>query len=56
MLSGQVPFQRNDGHSNTAANIMNRIKMGDFKFEGQQWSAVSQDARNLIQGSTGILF
>ena len=53
MLSGQVPFQRGDGRSNTAANIMNRIKTGDFKFDGQQWNAVSQNARNLIQGSKG---
>ncbi|XP_028409650.1 ribosomal protein S6 kinase alpha-5-like isoform X2 [Dendronephthya gigantea] len=50
MLSGQVPFQRSGSPSNTAANIINRIKMGDFKFEGQQWSAVSQQARDLIQG------
>jgi hypothetical protein len=53
MLSGQVPFQRNDSRSNTAANIMTRIKMGDFKFEGHQWSAVSQQARDLIQGNAG---
>ena len=51
MLSGQVPFQRSGSPSNTAANIMNRIKMGDFKFEGQQWLAVSQQARELIQGT-----
>lgn len=54
MLSGQVPFQRSGSPSNTAANIINRIKMGDFKFEGQQWSAVSQQARDLIQGKSGI--
>lgn len=50
MLSGQVPFQRSGSPSNTAANIMERIKLGDFKFEGQQWSAISQPARDLIQG------
>lgn len=50
MLSGQVPFQRSGSPSNTAANIMNRIKNGDFKFEGEQWSTVSQQARDLIQG------
>ena len=53
MLSGQVPFQRSGSPSNTGANIMERIKKGDFKFEGPQWSAISQQAMDLIQG---ILF
>lgn len=54
MLSGQVPFQRSDTRGNTAAQIMNRIKMGDFKFEGQHWSAVSQQAIDLIQGTVVV--
>ena len=51
MLSGKVPFQKSGSPSNTAANIMARIKMGDFKFDGPQWNAVSQQARDLIQGT-----
>lgn len=50
MLSGQVPFQRRGSPSNTAVNIVERIKKGDFKFEGNPWSAISQEARDLIQG------
>ena len=52
MLSGQVPFQRSGSPNNTAANIMKRIKTGDFKFEGAQWAAVSPQAQSLIQGTS----
>ncbi|KAM8921332.1 ribosomal protein S6 kinase alpha-5 [Pelodytes ibericus] len=52
MLSGQVPFQC---HEKTimyasADEIMQKIKQGDFSFEGEAWKNVSREAKDLIQG------
>lgn len=54
MLSGQVPFQC---HERTlmcasAEEIMKKIKQGDFSFEGESWKNVSQEAKDLIQGTS----
>lgn len=52
MLSGQVPFQCQEKtltHT-SAEEIMQKIKQGDFSFEGEAWRNVSQQAKDLIQG------
>uniref|UniRef100_W5N9G8 Ribosomal protein S6 kinase n=1 Tax=Lepisosteus oculatus TaxID=7918 RepID=W5N9G8_LEPOC len=51
MLSGQVPFQCQEKtltHT-SAEEIMQKIKQGDFSFEGEAWKNVSQQAKDLIQ-------
>uniref|UniRef100_UPI00358EB8D6 ribosomal protein S6 kinase alpha-5 isoform X2 n=1 Tax=Myxine glutinosa TaxID=7769 RepID=UPI00358EB8D6 len=52
MLSGRVPFQASGPGftSSSAADIMRKIKVGDFSFEGEAWQNVSQAAKDLIQG------
>ncbi|KAG7261206.1 hypothetical protein CRUP_011788 [Coryphaenoides rupestris] len=51
MLSGQVPFQCQEKSltHTSAAEIMKKIKQGDFSFEGEAWRSVSQQAKDLIQ-------
>jgi len=49
MLSGEVPFVSN-GCRLHAAEIMNRIKKGDFSFDAPSWINVSEDARQLVHG------
>uniref|UniRef100_A0A3B3RZT0 Ribosomal protein S6 kinase n=1 Tax=Paramormyrops kingsleyae TaxID=1676925 RepID=A0A3B3RZT0_9TELE len=53
MLSGQVPFQsREKSLTHTSAEeIMKKIKQGDFSFDGEAWRNVSQQAKDLIQGT-----
>uniref|UniRef100_A0ABM0GV30 Calcium/calmodulin-dependent protein kinase type II subunit beta-like n=1 Tax=Saccoglossus kowalevskii TaxID=10224 RepID=A0ABM0GV30_SACKO len=51
MLSGNVPFQKSSrGANDSASDIMQRIKEGDFTFKGEEWNTVSQQAKSLIQG------
>jgi len=47
MLCGRAPFQSTDG---SASTVMQRIKNGDFDFEGQAWKHVSSLAKSVIQG------
>lgn len=52
MLSGQAPFQCHpkSSASTSAEEIMQKIKKGDFSFEGEAWRNVSQQAKDLIKG------
>jgi hypothetical protein len=50
MLSGRVPFKVVSSEDQAKA-IMNEIKMGRFNFDGQEWEAVSDAAKALIQGN-----
>ncbi|XP_070578198.1 ribosomal protein S6 kinase alpha-5-like [Ptychodera flava] len=51
MLSGNVPFLKSRrGANDSASDIMQRIKEGDFTLKGEGWHNVSQQAKNLIQG------
>uniref|UniRef100_A0A3B4AZM4 Ribosomal protein S6 kinase n=1 Tax=Periophthalmus magnuspinnatus TaxID=409849 RepID=A0A3B4AZM4_9GOBI len=52
MLSGQVPFQSSQRGmtSSHAADIMHKIKEGDFSLEGEAWKGVSEDAKELVKG------
>ncbi|KAK3093541.1 hypothetical protein FSP39_017025, partial [Pinctada imbricata] len=49
MLSGKVPFQTYS-KDDTASQIMQRIKVGNFDLTGSDWQDVSQKAKDLIQG------
>lgn len=57
MLSGQVPFQSGQRGvtSSYAADIMQKIKEGDFSLDGEAWKGVSEDAKELVKGLV-ILF
>ena len=48
MLSGKAPFQSSSNDS--AADIMSRIKGGEFSLNGKEWEAVSDQAKQVIQG------
>ncbi|XP_061904150.1 ribosomal protein S6 kinase alpha-4 isoform X2 [Entelurus aequoreus] len=52
MLSGQVPFQCEQVGmtSSYAADIMQKIKEGDFSLDGEPWKSVSEDAKELVKG------
>ncbi len=52
MLSGQVPFQSEQRGmtSSYAADIMQKIKEGDFSLDGEAWKGVSEDAKELVKG------
>ncbi|XP_061607190.1 ribosomal protein S6 kinase alpha-4 isoform X2 [Phyllopteryx taeniolatus] len=52
MLSGQVPFQSEQAGmtSSYAADIMHKIKEGDFSLDGEPWKGVSEDAKELVKG------
>uniref|UniRef100_A0A7N8XZU6 Ribosomal protein S6 kinase n=1 Tax=Mastacembelus armatus TaxID=205130 RepID=A0A7N8XZU6_9TELE len=52
MLSGQVPFQSEQRGmtSSFAADIMQKIKEGDFSLDGEAWKGVSEDAKELVKG------
>ncbi|XP_072769926.1 ribosomal protein S6 kinase alpha-4 isoform X2 [Nerophis lumbriciformis] len=52
MLSGQVPFQCEQVGmtSSYAADIMQKIKEGDFSLDGEPWKSVSEDAKELLKG------
>ncbi|KAK6052494.1 kinase domain protein [Cooperia oncophora] len=49
MLSGQVPFHARS-KTESATEIMQRIRKAEFSFEGDAWRAVSVDAKQLING------
>ncbi|BES89743.1 Protein kinase C terminal domain [Nesidiocoris tenuis] len=49
MLSGRAPFLARSRDDSSAA-IMNRIKEGDFNFEGGAWDSVSSAAKDLTKG------
>ena len=36
--------------SSYAADIMQKIKEGDFSLEGEAWKGVSEDAKELVKG------
>uniref|UniRef100_A0A668AWZ1 Ribosomal protein S6 kinase n=1 Tax=Myripristis murdjan TaxID=586833 RepID=A0A668AWZ1_9TELE len=52
MLSGQVPFQSEQRGmtSSFAADIMQKIKEGDFSLAGEAWKGVSEEAKELVKG------
>ncbi|KAJ8405177.1 hypothetical protein AAFF_G00321680 [Aldrovandia affinis] len=52
MLSGQVPFQSEPKGmtSSRAADIMRKIKEGDFSLDGEAWRGVSEEAKELVRG------
>ncbi|XP_056140404.1 ribosomal protein S6 kinase alpha-4 [Lampris incognitus] len=52
MLSGQVPFQceQREMTSSHAADIMQKIKEGDFSLAGEAWKGVSEEAKELVKG------
>uniref|UniRef100_UPI00398E4383 ribosomal protein S6 kinase alpha-5-like n=1 Tax=Pristiophorus japonicus TaxID=55135 RepID=UPI00398E4383 len=52
MLSGHVPFQSSSrGMTSTnAAEIMRKIKSGEFSFDGEAWKNVSEGAKDLVRG------
>lgn len=49
MLSGRAPFHAN-GREGNASAVMQRIKTGDFDFDGDAWKHVSSRAKNIVQG------
>uniref|UniRef100_A0A1I7WFS7 Protein kinase domain-containing protein n=1 Tax=Heterorhabditis bacteriophora TaxID=37862 RepID=A0A1I7WFS7_HETBA len=49
MLSGQVPFHARS-KTESATDIMERIRKAEFSFEGEAWRAVSAEAKQLING------
>ncbi|RCN31018.1 kinase domain protein [Ancylostoma caninum] len=49
MLSGQVPFHARS-KTESATEIMHRIRKAEFSFEGDAWRAVSLEAKQLING------
>lgn len=53
MLSGQVPFQsdKKGMTSSHAADIMHKIKEGDFSLDGEAWKGVSEEAKDLVRGT-----
>lgn len=53
MLSGQVPFQseKKGMTSSHAADIMHKIKEGDFSLDGEAWRGVSEEAKDLVRGT-----
>uniref|UniRef100_A0A131X7V9 non-specific serine/threonine protein kinase n=1 Tax=Hyalomma excavatum TaxID=257692 RepID=A0A131X7V9_9ACAR len=49
MLSGRAPFQT-PSRSASAAALMQRIREGEFSFNGPQWEPVSDQAKDVIRG------
>lgn len=49
MLSGRTPFQSPSRHASAAA-LMQRIREGEFCFDGPQWDPVSEQAKSVIRG------
>lgn len=52
MLCGHAPFY---GQSASTEEIMQRIRGGQFSFEGSEWSSVSQAAKSVIEGEAAML-
>ena len=53
MLSGRAPFQA-QSQEDTAENIMQRIKEGEFNLSGPEWASVSEPAKKLIKGAYSV--
>ena len=51
MLSGKVPFQSRSNPGPSAMAIMKSIMDGKVNFDGDEWLAVSESAKDLIQGT-----
>ncbi|XP_050036786.1 ribosomal protein S6 kinase alpha-5-like isoform X2 [Dermacentor andersoni] len=49
MLSGRAPFQTPSRNASAAA-LMQRIREGEFSFNGPQWEPVSDQAKDVIRG------
>lgn len=47
MLCGHAPFY---GQSLSTEEIIERIRSGQFSFEGEEWSGVSAAAKEVIEG------
>lgn len=58
MLSGQVPFQsdKKGMTSSHAADIMHKIKEGDFSLDGEAWKGVSEEAKDLVRGTDSDIY
>ena len=50
MLSGKVPFQPDYYMAHSAHTIMKNIMSGEVSFTGDEWTGVSESAKDLIQG------
>ena len=51
MLSGKAPFQASNRGANAGASaVMDRIRSGEFKFDGPSWDVVSDEAKRVIRG------
>uniref|UniRef100_A0A915IIC2 Protein kinase domain-containing protein n=1 Tax=Romanomermis culicivorax TaxID=13658 RepID=A0A915IIC2_ROMCU len=49
MLCGRAPFHARTKYE-SASDIMRRIRNAEFSFDGIEWAAVSDDAKDLISG------
>lgn len=49
MLSGKVPF-RAKSNSESAADVILRIRLAEFSFEDSVWDSVNKQAKDLITG------
>ena len=47
MLCGHAPFY---GQSVSTEDIIERIKAGQFSFSGEEWTSVSDAAKEVIEG------
>ena len=50
MLSGRPPFLALRIHEDSAASIMNRIKVGEFRMDDDLWRGVSSQGRSIVKG------
>ena len=50
MLSGRPPFLALRVHEDSAASIMNRIKVGEFRMDDDLWRGVSSQGRSIVKG------
>lgn len=48
MLCGRAPFQTS--REKTAIAVVQKIRAGNFDFDGDAWKQVSSEAKNVIQG------
>lgn len=49
MLCGKAPFHARS-RDDSAVDVMNRIKGGDFTFSAPSWSSVSDEAKAIVRG------
>lgn len=47
MLSGKVPFHAKNS-TESAADIISRIRLADFSFNDSVWNSVNKEAKSLI--------